>query len=110
MVPEEVDALAQPDCCAAPWASRCSGRGSGYEIDVQLKGKRFTVTRLLTIHDLLAAGNGTAKASLNPLLAVDFFATFRPSLYPVLSQSYLSILQLRTCQQHLQQARRKVLQ
>ena len=63
VVPEEVDASLNRISLASPLGKSMLGRGSGDDVEVQTpKGKRsYMVTRLLTIHDLLAAGNGTGE-------------------------------------------------
>ena len=48
---------------ASPLGKAMLGRGAGDDVEVQTpKGKRsYVVTRLLTIHDLIASGNGSAE-------------------------------------------------
>jgi len=63
VVPEEVDASLNRISLASPLGKSMLGRGSGDDFEVQTpKGKRScVVTRLLTIHDLIASGNGSAE-------------------------------------------------
>jgi transcription elongation factor GreA len=60
VVPEEVDASLNRISLASPLGKAMLGRGEGDDFEVQTpKGKRsYVVTRLLTIHDLIASGNG----------------------------------------------------
>ncbi len=60
VVPEEVDASLNRISLASPLGKAMIGRGEGDDVEVQTpKGKRcYMVTRLLTIHDLIASGNG----------------------------------------------------
>jgi transcription elongation factor GreA len=60
VVPEEVDASFNRISLASPLGKAMIGRGSGDDVEVQTpKGKRsYVVTRLLTIHDLIASDNG----------------------------------------------------
>ena len=59
VVPEEVDASLNRISLASPLGKAMLGRGEGDDVEVQTpKGKRsYVVTRLHTIHDLIAAGN-----------------------------------------------------
>jgi transcription elongation factor GreA len=63
VVPEEVDASLNRISLASPLGKSMLGRGSGDDFEVQTpKGKRsYVVTRLLTIHDLIASGNGSIE-------------------------------------------------
>ena len=60
VVPEEVNASLNRISLASPLGKSMLGRGCGDDFEVQTpKGKRsYVVKRLLTIHDLLASGNG----------------------------------------------------
>jgi transcription elongation factor GreA len=57
---EEVDASLNRISLASPLGKAMLSRGEGDDVEVQTpKGKRsYVVKRLLTIHDLLASGNG----------------------------------------------------
>ena len=65
VVPEEVDASLNRISLASPLGKAMLGRGEGDDVEVQTpKGKRsYVVMRLLTIHDLIAAGheNGSGR-------------------------------------------------
>jgi transcription elongation factor GreA len=60
VVPEEVDASLNRISLASPLGKAMLGRGEGDDFEVQTpRGKRcYVVTRLLTIHDLIASDNG----------------------------------------------------
>jgi transcription elongation factor GreA len=64
VVPEEVDGAQKRISLSSPLGRSLIGKGADDDIEVQTpKGRRsYMIKKLVTIHELLAAGNGGAKA------------------------------------------------